>query len=166
MPTEMSKKIERLLKDIRDTLKGVDRKLDKLDRLRNPEGPRETDQDLVLFRHQLIRDYAPRNLRSLPNHLKQSMETITTYGQATATQISNKTGRSRAAESDYLNQLASRGFLKKRRQGKEILFMVHNLRTICPNCGSPVIISANYCSRCGSELSEMNRKLATPSIKL
>jgi len=157
MPKEMSKKIEQLLKDIRDTLKGVDRKLDKLDNI---------DQRPILYKPEPIHDYVPGTLQSLPNHLRISMEAVTTYGQATATQISNKTGRSRAAESDYLNQLASRGFLKKRKRGKEILFMVHNLRTICPSCGSPAIISANYCSRCGSELHKMNSKLTTPPIKL
>jgi hypothetical protein len=43
------------------------------------------------------------------------MQAIVTLGEATAFQVSQKTGRSRAAESDYLNQLVDRGFLKKAR---------------------------------------------------
>jgi len=80
------------------------------------------------------------------------MEAIAMFGEATAQQVAEKTGRSRAAESDYLNQLGDRGFLKKQRRGKEMVFQIFNLRTICPMCGGQVLITTKYCSRCGAEL--------------
>ena len=132
----MSRKIERLLKEIRDSLKSLDRRINRLEARAYSTAP----------------SFVPGTLESLPEHLKKSMETIATFGEATAKQLSEKTGRSRAAESDYLNQLMSRGFLKKQRRGKEVVFQVFNLRTICPMCGSRVLITAKYCNRCGAPL--------------
>ncbi|MEM3731881.1 MAG: zinc-ribbon domain-containing protein [Candidatus Bathyarchaeia archaeon] len=80
------------------------------------------------------------------------MEAIVTLGEATALEVSRKTGRSRAAESDYLNQLADRGFLKKTRRGREVIFQVFSLHTICPMCGSRVPLNVNFCSFCGAML--------------
>lgn len=143
MSKKMSRKIEELLKEIRDTLRGLDHKLETME----------------LHSYSINPSFVPETLESLPEHLKKSMETIATLGQATAKQVSMRTGRSRAAESDYLNQLADRGFLKKQRRGKETVFQVFNLRTICPACGNQVLITARYCNRCGSVLTKRNQKL-------
>lgn len=137
MSKNLSKKIERLLEDIRDTLRNLNHKVDALE-------VRPPFDDV----------FVPGTLMSLPEHLKRTMETIALFGEGTAQQVSEKTGRSRAAESDYLNQLVGRGFLKKQRVGREIIFQVHNLRTICPTCGIHVLITARYCSRCGTLLSK------------
>ncbi len=134
MSKKLSKNIERLLEEIRDTLRNLNRRVDKL----------EAQPPL----------YVPGTFSSLPEHLRRTMEVIAIFGEATAQQVSDKTGRSRAAESDYLNQLAGRGFLKKQRRGRETIFQVYNLRTICPACGSPVLITARYCTRCGIPLSK------------
>jgi len=96
--------------------------------------------------------FVPGTFVSLPEHLRQTMQSIVTFGQATALQVGEKTGRSRAAESDYLNQLVDRGFLKKARRGREIVFQVFSLHTLCPMCGRRVPLNVKFCSFCGAAL--------------
>lgn len=143
----MSKRIESLLKEIRDILRGVDRKLNRLE----------------VTQYSTRLGFVPGTLTSLPEHLRRTMETVATSGEATATEVSERTGRSRAAESDYLNQLADRGFLKKQRRGKEMMFQVFNLHTVCPMCGNRLLITARYCNRCGADLRMQNKKV--PAIR-
>lgn len=178
----------RLLKEIRELLRSVDRKLDKLlDRQVSEDlglGPRQKEllkrlaksdirvtasprtfedelhPNLAAFRSieseiQLAADrksFVPGTFVSLPEHLRQTMQSIVTFGEATALQVSDKTGRSRAAESDYLNQLVDRGFLKKVRRGREIVFQVFSLHTLCPMCGRRVPLNVKFCSYCGAPL--------------
>ena len=61
-------------------------------------------------------------LLSLPDHLRKSAMTVSEFGEATAQQVARKTGRSRAAESDYLNQLVTMNLLKKKRKGRDVYF--------------------------------------------
>jgi hypothetical protein len=178
----------RLLKEIRELLRSVDKKLDKLlkrqvsedqglgrnqkellrrlaksdKRLNTSHTPFEGESHphLAAFRSieselQLAtnrKSFVPGTFVSLPEHLRQTMQAIVTFGEATALQVSEKTGRSRAAESDYLNQLVDRGFLKKVRRGREIIFRVFSLHTLCPMCGSRVPLNVKFCSYCGAAL--------------
>ncbi len=61
-------------------------------------------------------------LISLPAHLRRTAEAVSMLGHATASQLSSRTGRARAVESDYLNQLVAMGHLRRRRVGREIMF--------------------------------------------
>jgi hypothetical protein len=61
-------------------------------------------------------------LFQLPDHLRQTYLTVTSRGECNATVVSNRTGRCRAVESNYLNQLARMGWLNKRRISKAIHF--------------------------------------------
>lgn len=135
-----SKRLEDLLRGINDSLKELTVRLEKLER-------DSGEADKVSSSH-----FVPGTMSSLPEHLRRSMETIVAVGQADAESIAEQTGRSRAAESDYLNQLVDRGFLKKERMGKGIVFQVFELHTVCPMCGYRVPISVSYCSRCGALL--------------
>lgn len=63
-------------------------------------------------------------LLSLPDHLRKSALGLATLGEATATDLSKETGRVRAVESDYLNQLVSMGLVKKKRKGRDVHFYV------------------------------------------
>jgi hypothetical protein len=58
----------------------------------------------------------------LPDHLRKSYLTVLSKGECSATEVSNLTGRCRAVESNYLNQLARMGWLNKRRVTKTITF--------------------------------------------
>ena len=58
----------------------------------------------------------------LPDHLRKSYLTVLSKGECNATDVSNLTGRCRAVESNYLNQLTRMGWLNKRRVTKTITF--------------------------------------------
>lgn len=139
----MSKKTEEL-KKIKRKLIDIDKKLEQLLRLQTPRASRRT--------------YVPTTLAALPEHLRKTALAIATMGQATAEEIAAKTGRTRAAESDYLNQLASRGFLEKERKGREVHFQVFTLYTKCPQCGSRVPMTLDHCTTCGAHLVKHRKK--------
>jgi hypothetical protein len=61
-------------------------------------------------------------LISLPDHLRKTYVAVVTKGECDAIQVSNKTGRCRAIESNYLNQLLRMGWLSKRRISKAVHF--------------------------------------------
>jgi len=64
------------------------------------------------------------NLLLLPDHLRRSYMIVASRGECAAELVSNLTGRSRAIESNYLNQLTRMGWLNKRRVCKTINFRV------------------------------------------
>jgi len=61
-------------------------------------------------------------LLRLPDHLRKTYLIIVSRGECTATDVSLLTGRARAIESCYLNQLTRSGWLNKWRDGKEVIF--------------------------------------------
>jgi hypothetical protein len=63
-------------------------------------------------------------LLSLPDHLRKTAMILCKEDEATAEQISKKTGRARAVESGYLNQLHTMGYVNKRRKGRDVYFHV------------------------------------------
>ena len=67
-------------------------------------------------------EVADIELLSLPDHLRTTFVIVAQKGECDATIVSNGTGRSRAVESNYLNQLARMGWLSKRRISKAIHF--------------------------------------------
>lgn len=67
-------------------------------------------------------EIADGKLLLLPDHLRKTYLTVVSKGECDATVVSNLTGRCRAVESSYLNQLARMGWLNKRRVAKTISF--------------------------------------------
>jgi len=61
-------------------------------------------------------------LISLPDHLRKTYMVVASKGECDAVTVSNQTGRCRAIESNYLNQLARMGWLEKRRVSKTAHF--------------------------------------------
>jgi len=61
-------------------------------------------------------------LLSLPDHLRKTYMTVMSKGKCNATEVSNLTGRCRAMESNYLNQLTRMGWLAKDRDSKTARF--------------------------------------------
>lgn len=57
-------------------------------------------------------------LISLPDHLRRTYMVVVSKGECNAITVSNLTGRCRAIESNYLNQLSRMGWLNKRRVSK------------------------------------------------
>ena len=60
----------------------------------------------------------------LPKHLQTSVLTLLKLGHATATEISESTGKARAVESAYLNQLVVMKIARKERKGRKAFFSV------------------------------------------
>jgi len=63
-------------------------------------------------------------LMSMPDHLRKTALILCHVPEATADEIALKTGRARAVESDYLNQLVTLGHIRKRRRGRRVYFYV------------------------------------------
>jgi DNA-binding MarR family transcriptional regulator len=64
-------------------------------------------------------------LLSLPDHLRKSAMTIMKLGRAMAKDVAKETGRARAIESAYLNQLARKGYIKKeKKEGRRVHFSI------------------------------------------
>ena len=63
-------------------------------------------------------------LFSLPDHLRKTYMAVSSKGECNATEASNLSGRCRAIESNYLNQLVRMGWLTKQRDSRTINFSV------------------------------------------
>ena len=61
-------------------------------------------------------------LLSLPDHLRKTAMTACSLGEATADDVARQTGRARAIESNYLNQLVEMGHLMKKKLGRKTYF--------------------------------------------
>ena len=68
-------------------------------------------------------------LITLPDHLRKTYVVVAKKGECDAVQVSNHTGRCRAIESNYLNQLARMGWLDKRRISKVVHFRLQSKAT-------------------------------------
>jgi hypothetical protein len=67
-------------------------------------------------------EVAESEIMSLPDHLRQTYLTVLQKGECCATAVSALTGRCRAIESNYLNQLSRMGWLSKRKVSKTTNF--------------------------------------------
>lgn len=63
-------------------------------------------------------------LLNMPDHLRKTAVVICRKGRATAEEIAEQTGRARAVESAYLNQLVTMGYIKKMRKGRKAYFYI------------------------------------------
>jgi response regulator of citrate/malate metabolism len=104
-----------MLKKINDNLVSLNSKIDNFIRIQAPEEKSISLEGIPL-------DVA--TLLSLPDHLRKTAMIICELKEATASEVAEKTGRVRAAESDYLNQLVSQGHLKKKRKGHDVYFYI------------------------------------------
>jgi len=78
-------------------------------------------------------------LLSFPDHLRKSAMTIMNLGQAMAEDVARETGRGRAIESAYLNQLVRMGYLKKEREGRRVYFTVEGNQVNVESLISPKV---------------------------
>ena len=108
-----------LLKKMNRNMETISKKLDKLIELQRSAGVVRPNVSLP---EDMPLDVT--TLLSLPDHLRKSALGLATLREATATDLSKETGRVRAVESDYLNQLVSMGLVKKKRKGRDVYFYV------------------------------------------
>jgi hypothetical protein len=69
-------------------------------------------------------------LVALPDHIRRTYVAVSSKGECDAVQVSNLTGRCRAIESNYLNQLSRMGWLNKRRVSKTVHFRLISKKEI------------------------------------
>lgn len=70
------------------------------------------------------RQVAGVDILSLDGHLQKTMLVILRLGRGTAGEVASRTGRSRALESLYLNQLSQMGYVHRERVGRVVYFSV------------------------------------------
>ena len=63
-------------------------------------------------------------LLEFPKHLQTTIVTLLKLGRATAADIAGLTGKARAVESAYLNQLVVMRIIHKNRKGRKAFFEV------------------------------------------
>ncbi|WP_455368371.1 hypothetical protein [[Eubacterium] cellulosolvens] len=118
---ESSREVVKLLQQMNNNIEKLNSKLDNLIDLH------ESVRDSLITEKKPSYDGLPLDvatLLSLPDHLRKTALALTEVGEATATDISQKTSRVRAAESDYLNQLVTKGYVKKKRKGHDVYFYI------------------------------------------
>jgi len=71
-----------------------------------------------------FRQVAGVDILSLDGHLQKTMLSILKLGRGTAGEVASRTGRSRALESLYLNQLSQMGYVRRERAGRVVHFSV------------------------------------------
>lgn len=110
-----------LLRKLNRNVELVSKKLDKLIDVQRSAGGQMIRQPVS------VPEDSPLDvttLLSLPDHLRKSALALANLREATATDLSKETGRVRAVESDYLNQLVAMGLIKKKRKGRDVYFYV------------------------------------------
>lgn len=65
-------------------------------------------------------------LLKLPDHLRKTVLALAKLIEGRADEVSHLTGRARAIESGYLNQLVRLGYVKKLRRKHQIFFILSN----------------------------------------
>ena len=110
-----------LMRKMNRNMEAISKKLDKLIEIQRSSTGHITRPTMSLPADMPL---DATTLLSLPDHLRKSALGLATLGEATATDLSKETGRVRAVESDYLNQLVSMGLVKKKRKGRDVYFYV------------------------------------------
>ena len=65
-----------------------------------------------------------KGLLDLPDHLRKTIIVLLRLGRGTAEDVADQSGRARAVESAYLNQLLVMNYVKKERKGRKAYFYV------------------------------------------
>ena len=121
MSSKADQAIVELLKRLNKNMENVSKKLDRLIEVQRSSSSQSL-HSTVSVPENLPLDVT--TLLGLPDHLRKSALALATLSEGTATDLSKETGRVRAVESDYLNQLVSMGLVKKKRKGRDVYFYI------------------------------------------
>ena len=106
-----NEEVLQILLELRDILREINRKLDKISVGGKEDGKRT-----------IVNGIDPLTLLELPDNLRNSYMVLLQLKEATAEDVASVTGRGRAIESHYLNTLVNMGYLDKKRVGKKVYF--------------------------------------------
>ncbi|MCJ7631044.1 transcriptional regulator [Candidatus Bathyarchaeota archaeon] len=124
-------KVELLLTKLVDALNLVNQKLDSLI---------ELNEKILKTREEFLREDSGKNhfgtelklepdamsLLSLPMSLRKTVMVLYKMEKATAQDLAKETKRLRAVESASANQLVRLGYLRKKREGREVYFYIES----------------------------------------
>lgn len=105
----LNQNLERMNKTLEAIVETIRGRSMRLEASKSPEPMKPLDINAVL---------------SLPRGLRTTAMAIVKLTEGTATVVSGETGRPRAVESNYLNQLVAMGYARKRRVSRKIVFSV------------------------------------------
>jgi hypothetical protein len=100
-------------------------------------------------------DISEGKLISLSDHIRKTYVAVASVGECSAIDVSNSTGRCRALESNYLNQLCRMGWLGKRKISKTTIFYLASatpkfeFSLAEPSVGEPVEVEEHVGSAFG-----------------
>ncbi len=104
---KMNEKLDRMIKIDEEILRGL------LGNRMPVERPIKFEKDLDVM-----------TLLTLPDNLRKTALVMCKLSEATAQDVASETGRKRAVESALLNELATMGYLAKKRKGRKIYFVL------------------------------------------
>jgi len=108
------------LRYVLSSLRRIEGKIDSIVSRPNVEYQRREPEKSV----EINKSFDVATLLSFPDHLRKSAMVIMKLGRAMAEDVARETGRARAIESAYLNQLARTGHIKREREGRRVYFSV------------------------------------------
>jgi len=108
------------LRSVLSSLRRIEGKIDYITNRPDVEYPRSEPENPVVMN----KSFDVATLLSFPDHLRKSAMVLMKLGRAMAEDVARETGRARAIESAYLNQLARMGHVKREREGRRVYFSV------------------------------------------
>jgi len=111
-----------LIQEIIRLLLGIDEKLERISQTQDALLDNLSESYLRTSKKPMPVDV--NTLLKLPDHLRLSLQKLMELKSATAEEVAAETGRTRAAESDYMHQVLKMGYLKKERRGRTVFFSV------------------------------------------
>lgn len=111
--------------DLREILDKINKNLEQINlNLEKLVKSKELLERATIEEREELKALDVMTLLSLPDHLRKTAMILCRLGKATASQISKESGRERAVESSYLNQLVVMGHIKKMREGRDVYFYI------------------------------------------
>jgi len=113
--------------DLSKKLQRIEDKLDNLIKLLESSFYQNMDTNAPPINADAL-ESSPVNvyLFRLPDAIRLTMFVMIRLKEATTSEVSKETGRSRSVESIHLNQLQRMGYIEKHRKGRKIFFRITN----------------------------------------
>ena len=119
-------KVSEEIKRLREGLILISSKIDKIIEMDERILQRLAEPKKV-YREEELGALDVMTLLSLPDHLRKTAMVVCKVNEATADDVAKETGRARAVESGYLNQLVAMDHVKKRRKGRKVYFYIQKV---------------------------------------
>jgi DNA-binding transcriptional ArsR family regulator len=116
----------RLNDDLSNRLQRIEEKINRLIKLLESFSQNIDTTGFRIKANDLAPSPISLSLFRLPDAIRLTMFVIIRLKEATTSEVSRETGRSRSVESIHLNQLQRMGYIGKYRKGRKIFFKIPN----------------------------------------